>query len=407
MKNKIYGWLAFLLIIASITVGATDLAWTLDNNITIDIKTKEIISSSNWKLKYQSELGNLGQGIIEFNGLYQNKSPQVIINLQQAVMKFYLGKLELNSGYGYTAWGTADGVNPTDVINPIKLGTSLNSWEKEPVFSTRATYYGQNLTMTGVLVHDFVPVNLQALAEVVPEFAVLSLKKPESKLKDQELALQMETTVAGFDLKASYFNGYDDWPEIAYTFLVNPVNGQPVSGSEGFVGRYRKQQQFGLAGAGTIGSSGVWIEGAYVLPSVEPFSSDNPLRQFLNISPDKAYLQIVAGTDYTFFRKLYSSIQYLYLGNGSFMFPYREPQQELKPIHGLLTRFSYSLSAEVSAEANVLFDLRHGSALYMPELIYKPFENGSLKIGLILPKGEKGELSKSSTQLRLGILGTF
>lgn len=403
--RKLSGIVVLVLVLA-VAIWATELNWSLENQLAVFTDDKAVNNSSQFELSIKDEIGSFGQGKVVLEGNYNTLSSKTTIAIKEAILQMYFDKLELDLGYGYTSWGTADGINPTNVINPPQIGQELLSMAKEPVFRSQATLYNDHFVLSGVMVHEFVPVNIYGLHDYA-QIPNLNPTPVERTIKNQEYALLVETRVASYDLKVSYFNGFDDWPEVAYTFLVNPLDGSLVEGSGNFISRYRKQQQVGLATAGVLGDVGVWAETAYIIPTAKDFVSDNPLRQFITISPTKPYMNTVLGADYTFFGKLYSSLQYLYLGSGSFIVPYKKPQEERKPLHGLLARMTYSLSSDIDLETTVVKDLTNKSTLFIPEAIYKPFANTAIKISGVISQGENGEIANSPNQVRVSISGSF
>lgn len=394
-----------LFILISLSVFALDLNWKLDNQLFIT-EDKKVFNSSCFQLSYQEEIGDFGRGTLVFKGCYESLNKITTWELTEATAKLTRNNIDFDTGYGYIAWGTADGINPTDVINPYALGTSLTSLDKKPVFRSAVTVYNKSLVLTGILVHQFCPISLERIKNLMPGLVPNNIPIPDNSLSNQEYALALETSFLGYDWKVSFFNGYDDWPELAYTFLIDPLTGNPVKNSEAIIGRYRKQKQLGLATAGTLGQTGCWVEIAYILPEEKAFTSDNPLQYFINLSPTKPYLKTIAGFDYTFSGKLYASLQYLYQQNGGFLIPYRDPQIEGKALHSLLTRLSYSINPELNINTTIISDFTNKASIYVPEIVYK-LSNTTIKLSYTCPTGEKGELTKTPKQISLSILETF
>lgn len=394
-----------LFILISLGALALDFNWKLENQLYVT-EDKKVFNSSSFQLSYKEIIGNLGRGKLIFKGFYESFNKKTTWELTEATIKLSRNTIDFDTGYGYIAWGTADGINPTDVINPYALGASLTSFDKEPVFRSALSIYNKALIFSGIVVHQFLPVNLEQIKNLIPGFVPNNITIPENSLKNQEYALALETWFLGYDWKLSFFNGFDDWPELAYTFLIDPLTGKPIEGSESIIGRYRKQQQLGLATAGALGQAGCWAEIAYILPEEKAFTSDNPLQYFINLSPTKPYFKTIAGFDYTFSGKLYASLQYLYHQNGGFLIPYRDPQIEGKALHGLLTRLSYSINPELNIDTTIIMDLTNKASVYVPEIVYK-LSNTTIKLSYICPTGEKGELTKTPKQVCLSILETF
>ena len=119
------------------------------------------------------------------------------LELGEAYLDASLGPVDVRLGSQLINWGTADGINPTSVVNPRDLLSATDlSVAGAPVPAVAATYYfGSASAVTGVLVLDFVPAAIPGeLAQVEPD------GKPDSLRDNLEFAVRGETMLGGHNV---------------------------------------------------------------------------------------------------------------------------------------------------------------------------------------------------------------
>ena len=295
-------------------------------------------------------------------------------SLDEAYVDFYLPAADLRLGWQVVRWGTADGINPTDVINPRSASLDAlvdREARRLPVPAVRVAMEPRpGLGLTAVGVANFVPAPFprEAVEQLAREVAAasnggqlasdwlsLTALGPGSRY---ELAVRAETMLGGYNVYLSHFSGYDDFPALWM---------EPAGPNTWRVrGQYRRQQQFGLAVAGTVGEAGVWAEAAYTLP--ERLSQ---LETPLALSTNAATWQAVVGGDYTFANNLYVSAQFVYNQAGSILLPYRPPIDQGARTYGVgLLRYSPPQS-RYTWEALALSNLQDGGTVVAPGVSYE------------------------------------
>ena len=309
--------------------------------------------------------------------LFDRPPSNALPNLDEAYLDLYFPAVDLRLGRQVVRWGTADGINPTDVINPrsVSLEALIDREVRSlPVPAVRAAFSPRPaLGLTAVGVADFVAAPFPT--EGVYEMARAAVEKPPlggTLAPDWltlgptpsggpwELAVRAEGMVRGYNVYLSYFNGYDDFPA-----LWMAPTGQATWRVRG---EYRRQQQFGLAAAGTVGDAGVWAEAAYTLP--ERLSVlDIPPPTVVALSTNQGTWQAVVGGDYTFSGDVYLSGQVVYNQAGSLLLPYHPPTEQTGIYATALVR--YSPPSRYTWDALVLANLRDWSALVAPGVAYE------------------------------------
>lgn len=328
--------------------------------------------------------------------------------LDEAYVDVYWPSADLRVGRQLVRWGTADGINPTDVVNPRSL--SLDALvDREvralPVPALRLSAgagAGWGLTVVGVA--DFVaaPFPEQAVRQLAQQVLAgmpgqqlaptwLSLTGPGGSL-NPEAALRVEGMVRGVNVYLSYFSGYEDLPALWM---------QPVGTNTWQVqGRYRRQQQWGLAVAGTAGRAGLWAEAALRVPErVAELDASPPAA--LALSSNRSSWQAVAGGDYTFDGDLHVSGQLVYNESGSLLLPYEPQTGQAARTYALGTVRYAPAEARYAAEGVVLWDLQDGGAIVVPGVSYELRPGMKLAVRYVEALGSQGsQFGQLRAQLR-------
>lgn len=337
------------------------------------------------------------------------------ISMDEAYVSLYLEDTDIVVGRQVISWGTADGINPTNYINPSGFSLASTELTGKPVLAAQATYYADSFDLTGVVVPIFVPLELSDLVPFAgaagPLTAILSSLTPtlpQAKLENMEWAVKLGMGVSGYDLHVSYFHGWEDMPALIARMNIDPLTLLPDPSTLAYEGLCRSVDKVGVAVAGAIKDTGVWAEAAYVMPAKLPLTPSNPLEVRLGLSPDDPYIQAVVGADHTFDSGLYAEVQYVYNGSGSLLVPYSQnPGQKIDPEHYLMNRLAYSIDIDNSLECISIANLQDGSAVVMPLYTLSLARATSLKLGAIFFLGDTGEFSGHSTHVTVMLKHSF
>jgi hypothetical protein len=160
--------------------------------------------------------------------------------LEEATLGGSLGSFDLKLGKQIFSWGTADLWNPTDVLNPVDFTDLLDS-EKIGVPSADISFYPEDETRLRLIaLPTFTPARIPLplerwnpippggiffvtpLGEVGPvPFARRDL--PARTGENLQLAGRASTTLAGFDLSATYIYGRNDLPSYTLDPRADPL----------------------------------------------------------------------------------------------------------------------------------------------------------------------------------------
>jgi hypothetical protein len=140
------------------------------------------------------------------------------LGLKEATLTGRLGALDVTVGKQIYAWGTADAFNPTDNLNPYDYLDVLDN-EKMGVWSASARLTIAQSSLVFVVVPYFtpsrVPLPRSRWTPTAPAgfVAVVDDRElPDQDIGATQFAARLRTTVAGWDLSVSYYDGYDHTP---------------------------------------------------------------------------------------------------------------------------------------------------------------------------------------------------
>lgn len=366
-----------------------------------------------------------GKAHLSAKGWRDWKTETGTIGLDQVWYSGYAGDVDYTIGKQQISWGTADGFNPTNYFSRLDTNALFSGdMSGEPIWAGEAIYYGDNWSLTGVVVPFFSPQEIDAQMEEMmlsanPTMggllldAIKDTKKPKGFGKNSELALRAETQAGNFDVQGSVYMGYEALPGIEIT----PSLPLPT-----FQGKYRRQYFAGLATSGTVGDFGVWGELTYGGP--EKFAEpENPLDIRIPLSVNEKYLQAVVGGDYTLDvgKGLLVQGQYIYQGQGSLFSPYIEPdmeaigeaaaagkkyEPELEPAHYVYGRLGYDFTQDISVDMVVLHGITDQGGLLRPAYNHNLMEGLNLELSAIKTYGE-GYLNNIPTQGQIALKYNF
>ncbi|MDZ7706645.1 MAG: DUF1302 family protein [Trueperaceae bacterium] len=206
------------------------------------------------------------------------------VRLDEAWGRLYLndGAIELTAGNQRLFWGSTDGVNPVDRLNPRDLSVPPDE-EKLPVpmVHLRAWLEG-DVNLQVALLPVFVPSEppnedwrdddgpTVPPGVTVTEMRPVREELPDAALENLQLAARAQWRPAGFDVAASYQYLFRDLPtrsaEIVPTDVPGEVILQPVA-------RYDRIHVVGLDGSVALGDFVLRAEGAYLFTS-DPDGTD-------------------------------------------------------------------------------------------------------------------------------------
>jgi hypothetical protein len=208
--------------------------------------------------------------------------------------------LDLRIGRQILAWGQADLVNPTDHLSPRDFTDPLESGdERVGIWGIRPRLQLGHVLFDGAIVPAFTGSKLPFgsprwsppmppqlpnpldPAQVIPLTYAISESEPATTFGHMQYAAKVSGNVRGWDISASYFDGWEDVPHV------------------------RRQLTFSSAGTGTVGISTEylrkWAVGGDLATVVGPFTVRGEAAYIhLESSTEPNYFQYVLGAERTF-----------------------------------------------------------------------------------------------------------
>jgi hypothetical protein len=166
------------------------------------------------------------------NGVYfevpDTNRHRSIVGLREATVSLGRAPVDLIIGKQFFAWGTGDAYNPTDNINPYDYLDVLDA-DKMAVYSVATRVQVGPTSLVAAVVPVFTPGRLPEATSrwaPPPPPGVLALvndrEVPGVEVANVQLAARLRTTLGGWDLSASYYQGFEDVPEFRARTVAAP-----------------------------------------------------------------------------------------------------------------------------------------------------------------------------------------
>jgi hypothetical protein len=166
------------------------------------------------------------------NGVYfdvpDTNRHRSILGLREATVSLRHAPVDVTIGKQIFAWGTADAHNPTDNINPYDYLDVLDV-DKMAVYSVAARLQAGPTSLVAAVVPVFTPSRLpDATSRWAPPpppgvLAIVNDREvPGVEVANVQLAARVRTTLGGWDLSASYYQGFEDVPEFRAATVTTP-----------------------------------------------------------------------------------------------------------------------------------------------------------------------------------------
>jgi len=226
----------------------------------------------------------------QFNLIYQDKNPY--IDISEAYLDFYTGKVDARVGIQKFAWGRLDEINPTDNLNTEDYTEGAINEEvdrKIGVPALKINGYSDLCNVEIGWVPRYVPYRLptaeerwfpkplkppseipSSLVGTIPvQTSYDDISLPDFSLSHSETGIRISKYIEGWDISVSYFTGYDPVPVTGAAADVTVILHDPVSLDYSMstdltmIPEIHRMQVYGLDFSTTIGSFTVRGEYAY------------------------------------------------------------------------------------------------------------------------------------------------
>jgi hypothetical protein len=158
-----------------------------------------------------------------------DKDELYYVELNEAYLTIDTKRIDFIFGKKMIRWGTGDGINPMDLINPRDYRDPIASARADarlPIVLANGIFLLGPVTVEGVLipkpeVNEFSlpdspwePKGLRDMRRSAEsgEIVLSPGEEPDDWFEDAEFAFRVSTVTGGFDLALLYYNGYTDDP---------------------------------------------------------------------------------------------------------------------------------------------------------------------------------------------------
>jgi hypothetical protein len=342
------------------------------------------LSETRFKLEFLSTLGENSAFKVKSYYINDGLNKKGTWDFQEAYIDYYSNFLDVRFGRQVIAWGKADEINPTDILNPQNLAniSEDKGIRKIGLMSLKTEWKFSDYILEGIWKPEFDDIKFPAMDSRWAFFTIPGLEElpepeyPKNRIQDTEWAFKLSRTISLFDLSVSYFDGWDNIATPVLTF--NPELQQMQLDKLKFF----RTKMIGADFAGSVSSFGLWAEAAYFITE----NNDDPLVK-------NPYLQYVIGTDYTFDNGILINLQYFQEVN-------KEKSDEeiisklgfgipLQQAVSFRLEKSFGEIEEHSVEVFGIYDIKDNSIMFQPKLILSPEDAFEIEVGVILYYGEE------------------
>jgi len=343
------------------------------------------------KLEYEKYIGDLGKFLVapklifdndnyssSYIDEFENKGARRLsFDLEEYYAEFNFSSFDLKVGKQIFSWGKADGFNPTDNLNPRDYVDLFVEEEKIGVPAINLLYYWNDFTFDLIFIPTYTPTRLPLLNSrhsfLDPEAptVVNGRELPADTLSSSQTGIRISRHFSGWDLSASYYDGYDD------------LTLATVESDQSLTARYNRTRVVGVDFATTFGGLGVHGEAA---------------QFFYDGSKNGDYLQYILGIDYNWTNVIYDHDIFLileYMGDTT-----TQSREDKRPAfasglgrvsrNSFLSTITYKFSDTLELETKLANNLDHHlSYVINPEINYDITDAFKLTFGIDFIEGNQ------------------
>ncbi len=251
--------------------------------------------------------------------------------LREGYLSFGSDSADLRIGKQIIVWGRADRLNPTDNLTPRDFTLLVPEDDDQYLGSlaAKATYYFENLSLTGIWLPDFKPNKVP-----IRQSPALNFREqiPDTH---RQWAIKLEQSGKAVDWSLSYFDGIDLNPDIGIDSVT--------SGDVNLLLSHHRIRVIGADAATVIGRYGLRAEAAYT--STEDSEGNDPEIK-------NPFFYMVLGVERNLMEGLNINVQYFTRRVSH----YSNPEQITDPLQR-------SVAIQQAVVSNQLDRVQHGISL--------------------------------------------
>lgn len=311
----------FIMTMVCFSQGYTPVKGYVESNIKIpsgwndDSGYYNLFTEMQMAADYSSDYAKLyGAVYFEIDDLTGSKTFADKLNIRpgEIYLSLYMNKMDITIGYQTLSWGTADGLNPTDNVNPKDLSdlTNITATSRDdiviPVNAVRINIYPADfINFEGIFIPLFTPPGIPDFSSYLPpELSSLSINfiYPDVEYAGFESGIKANFVLPGIDFSLSYLYAWDDIPDIKVNIIQQDMGGGMMFGSPASL-------DFSFNRIHIIGGDFAWpIFDMDFRGEAAFFITDDIAGDDIYIK--NPYIHYVVGAGYTFFNDLNINLQF-------------------------------------------------------------------------------------------------
>jgi hypothetical protein len=310
------------------------------------------------------------------------------IELRELYLDLHFKMLDVRAGRQIVRWGVVEGARVTDEINPLDFQEFILREVNDryiPLWMVKNDLYFGDTTLEVLWIPDLRTHEPAARESEWEQFRFLpGMIRPAQTVKNSEWAVKLSRLFGGWDLSASYFSTWDDFP-IAFRDLEG-LGQFNVSPQLTFTPRVGRLDIFGgtlskSLGRVIVNAEAAWVEGKFFGTRLGRFAAPTStgtqtiLVQFGEV--EKNYLKYALQVDFSLFA---TDLSFQVLQHRIADWEPNMIQDEIDTVYGFFGRKEL-LHNRLVAQVLVLFFQNDVEKLIRPRFEYAATERIKLSVG--------------------------
>jgi hypothetical protein len=312
------------------------------------------------------------------------------IELKEFYLDLHFRVVDIRAGRQIVRWGVVEGARVTDEINPLDFHEFILREVNDryiPLWMVKTDVYVGDTTWEGLWIPDLRTHEPAARDSEWEQFRFLpGMIRPAKTVKNSEWALRVSRLFGRWDLSASYFATWDDFP-VAF----RNVEGLGIFGEDPNLNTFPRVGRLSIYGAtlstslgrAIVNAEAAWVEGKFFGTRLGRFTGAGGEEFPLFGEVEKPFLKYAVGVDFTLFTTEWSFqvLQHRISGWEPAMI-----QDEIDTVYGAFIRKGV-LHDRMVLQMLALFFQNDVEWLIRPRLEYAVTEQVKVSTGLDILRG--------------------
>ncbi len=230
------------------------------------------------------------------------------LELKEFYLDLHFRILDIRAGRQIVRWGVVEGARVTDEINPLDFQEFILRDVSDryiPLWMVKNDLYLGETTLEGLWIPDLRTHEPAARESEWEQFRFLDgMKRPAKTVNNSEWALRVSRLLGGWDLSASYFSTWDDFP-VAF----RDVQGLDIFGQDPTLVTFPRVGRLNIYG-GTLSKSlgrtivnaeAAWVEGKFFGTRLGRVVDEGGIERNAFGEIEKNFLKYAVGVDFSLF----------------------------------------------------------------------------------------------------------